>query len=290
MIHNAHHTPSGEFTAAEGLHAPAFRSEGVPCGQSLPTALKAELTLFMAELVEASAQIISAQFLQPNLEVYEKPDGSSVSTADRVAESCMRELIHKRYPQHGIIGEEFGSEVPGAEFVWVIDPIDGTKEFIRGQMGFGTLIGLLYRGEPNLGLFNQPLLGEQYIGDGSATYRSSTKVMMSSPDCMRSSKIMVEQGHGARWDFWHERVKALENSCAMRIPGISFHGCSFALQGGVDIVVEGEVEPWDILPLVPLIRGAGGEISSLDGGPAEKAADMIYAPKTIHAQALRILG
>ena len=118
-----------------------------------------ELDRFLAlaiDLADAAGEAIRPYFRQP-LAVDDKPDRSPVTAADRAAETAMRQLIARRFPTHGIIGEEFGREREEAEFVWVLDPIDGTKSFISGVPLFGTLIALAHQGRPILGIIEQPI-------------------------------------------------------------------------------------------------------------------------------------
>ncbi len=132
-----------------------------------------ELDDFLAlasDLADAAGEAIRPHFRQP-IAVTDKPDLSPVTVADRAAEAAMRRLIIARFPQHGIIGEEYGPERADAEFVWVLDPIDGTKSFISGVPLFGTLIALARQGRPILGIIDQPISRERWIG---ATGRPTT--------------------------------------------------------------------------------------------------------------------
>src|SRR4051812_38306636 len=124
---------------------------------------------FMIELAEQSGDFVRPMYGSPGLVVDAKADQSPVTAADRGAEELMRARIAKKFPSHGIIGEEFGTERGEAEFVWVLDPIDGTKSFITGVPLWGTLIALLHHGQPVLGAIHQPVLKQLVIGDGVTT-------------------------------------------------------------------------------------------------------------------------
>ena len=128
-----------------------------------------ELKAFTTELAQASGELILRYWRGDDLHVERKSDATPVTEADRGAEQLMRKMIAERYPEHGIIAEEFGNEREDAEFVWVLDPIDGTKSFISHVPLFGTLIALLHKGEPVLGCIHQPVLGELLIGDNQTT-------------------------------------------------------------------------------------------------------------------------
>src|SRR5271156_2184975 len=114
-------------------------------------------------LADAAGDVIRRYFRQ-GVEILDKTDASPVTIADREAEAAMRRLIESEFPAHGILGEEHGAVREGAEFFWVLDPIDGTKSFISGVPLFGTLIALLHRGRPVLGIIDQPILGERWLG------------------------------------------------------------------------------------------------------------------------------
>ncbi|HTT80449.1 MAG TPA: inositol monophosphatase family protein, partial [Stellaceae bacterium] len=135
------------------------------------------------DLADAAGAAIRPHFRQ-KLAVDDKPDRSPVTAADRAAEAAMRELIAARFPDHGIIGEEFGREREDAEFVWVLDPIDGTKSFISGVPLFGTLIALAHRGRPILGVIDQPIQRERWIGaeDRPTTFNGAPVRCRACPD------------------------------------------------------------------------------------------------------------
>ena len=124
---------------------------------------------FIAELADQSGDFIRPLYGRTDLAVETKGDATPVTLADRGAEELMRRLIRRKFPTHGVIGEEFGSDRPDAEFVWVLDPVDGTKSFITGVPLWGTLIALLHRGAPVLGVINQPYLKQFMVGDGVST-------------------------------------------------------------------------------------------------------------------------
>ena len=127
-------------------------------------------------LADASGAVLR-RYYRAELDEDDKDDGSPVTVADREAEAVMRELLAARAPAHGVIGEEFGRTGEGAEIVWVLDPIDGTKAFITGKPLFTTLIGVLFRGQPVLGLIDQPIVGDRWVGAvGRATVLGSRPV------------------------------------------------------------------------------------------------------------------
>ena len=131
---------------------------------------------FAVELARASGDFITPHFGNLGLTVDIKSDATPVTIADRGAEELMRAMIARRYPDHGVLGEEYGADRADAEFVWVLDPVDGTKAFTTACPLFGTLIALLHRGEPCLGIIHNPILGQLMIGDGTTTTLNGTKV------------------------------------------------------------------------------------------------------------------
>ncbi|MEO7414802.1 MAG: inositol monophosphatase family protein, partial [Opitutaceae bacterium] len=144
---------------------------------------------FIAELAQSSGDFIRPFFGDPNLAVETKSDDSPVTLADRGAEELMRGLIGKKFPDHGIIGEELGSENANAEWVWVLDPIDGTKSFITGVPLWGTLIALLHNGQPVLGCIHQPILRQLLIGNGAQTTLNGRAVRLR--NCPRIEDAVV---------------------------------------------------------------------------------------------------
>ena len=123
-----------------------------------------EYVKFAHELAEASGEVINKYF-RSNLEIEDKSDKSPVTVADRLAESVLRKMISEKYPDHDILGEEYGYESSGSRWKWVLDPIDGTKAFITGNPLFGTLIGLMYKGEPMMGVIHAPATGERWAAE-----------------------------------------------------------------------------------------------------------------------------
>ncbi|MGE5402150.1 MAG: inositol monophosphatase family protein, partial [Ignavibacteriales bacterium] len=130
---------------------------------------------FARFLADESGKIIR-QFFRTEISIDTKSDSSPVTIADKMAEEKMRELIMREFPEHGILGEEFGTHNPGAEYQWILDPIDGTKSFICGALSFGTLIALMKNGQPLLGAINQPVLNEFLIGDNSTAELNGKQV------------------------------------------------------------------------------------------------------------------
>ncbi len=195
-----------------------------------------------------------------------------VTIADREAEAVMRDIIAKFCPDHGVIGEEFGDIDPDAEFVWVLDPIDGTRAYILGLPLWGTLIGLLHHGRPILGVMDQPFTNERFWNDEKASwYRSprSGLIRCKTRACPEvraafltaSSPDMFEPDDAVRFDALASRVRM------RRYGGDCYAYCMLAL-GQIDIVAEAGLKQFDIAPLIPIIEKAGGVVRAWDGGDA----------------------
>ena len=251
---------------------------------------------FVDELADVSGEAI-LPFFRTSLSVENKAGAGGfdpVTAADRAAEAAMRALIRQNFPKHGIIGEEFGSERSDAEYVWVLDPIDGTKSFICGMPAWGTLIGLTRFGEPVYGLMHQPFVGERFSGDGaSARYRGpagermlTTRTCASLGDAVlfTTSPLLMDAADRAIFQKVEERVRL------SRYGGDCYAYCMVAA-GHIDLVIETEIKPHDIAALIPIITGAGGPITTWEGGPAEKGGRIIAAgDPRVHAAAMALLA
>jgi myo-inositol-1(or 4)-monophosphatase len=217
-----------------------------------------------------------------------------VTAADRAAEQAMRTLIRRHFPEHGIIGEEFGNDRGDAEYVWVLDPIDGTKSFIAGMPVWGTLIALTRMGEPVFGMMHQPFMRERFTGDGvAAQYRGPAGkrdllvrscASLSDAILFTTSPLLMNDADRAIF----QRVEAAAK--LSRYGGDCYAYCMLAA-GHIDLVIETELKPHDIVPLIPIVRGAGGIVTSWDGGPAEASGRVVAAgDRRVHAAAVQMLS
>jgi myo-inositol-1(or 4)-monophosphatase len=244
---------------------------------------------FLAELTAASGPILQRHFWNRALVVEQKSDSSPVTEADRAAEIALRQLINQRFPDHGIVAEELGPERPDAEWVWVLDPIDGTKAFVHGVPLFGTLIGLLHHGQPVLGAIHQPILNLLCVGDGETCHLNGE------PVSVRQTRSLVEAtllttcvlDAARRHDpaAWQRLLGAAK---LVRTWGDCF-GYLLVATGQADVMCDAVMNAWDVLPLVPIIRGAGGVITDWQGGPVGDQKSCIAANPRLHRMALDIL-
>ena len=217
-----------------------------------------------------------------------------VTAADRAAEVAMRTLIKKSFPAHGIVGEELGAERSDAEYVWVLDPIDGTKSFICGLPAWGTLIALTRSGEPIYGMMHQPFTREHFTGDGSAArYRgpAGDRTLRVRPCAALGDAVLCTTSPLLMKDADRKCFTRVENDVRLsRYGGDCYAYCMLAA-GHIDLVIETELKPYDVLALIPIIEGAGGVITTWENEPAHKGGRIIAAgDKRVHAQAMALLN
>lgn len=249
---------------------------------------------FMRRIAAAAAAQTLPRFRQMGAVTNKLTTGfDPVTEADREAEQAIRALIRAEFPQHGMLGEEFGAENADAEYVWVIDPIDGTRSFISGVPLWGTLVGLNRNGDAIAGMMSQPFTGElfyanetgaHYEGRGSSL-RLQTRQTVSVADATLCTTTPALFRDGLRLSF-----DRLENACRLSRYGTDCYGYCMLAAGQVDLVVEIGLQPYDIVALVPIIEQAGGMVTNWDGGPAEGGGGIVAAatPK-LHEAAMKIL-
>ena len=253
-------------------------------------ALDAYLAL-AAELADAAGAVIRPYF-RTTLTVDDKPDLSPVTAADRAAEMAMRQMIAARFPEHGIIGEEYGRERDDAEFVWVLDPIDGTKSFISGVPLFGTLIALARQGRPILGIIDQPISRERWIGAAGRDTTHNGRPARSRP-CPGIGAATVfattpDMFRGADADAFARVAGAAK---LVRY-GADCYAYGLVALGFVDVVIESSLKTYDFGAMLPVIEGAGGIATDWQGAPLDLSSDgrvLIAGDKRTHSDALALL-
>ena len=246
---------------------------------------------FIIELAELSGEFIRPYYGQSGLQVELKADSSPVTAADRGAEELMRKLIKGKFPDHGVIGEEFGSERPDAEFVWVLDPIDGTKSFISGVPLFGTLIALLHRGQPVLGCIHQPVLGQLLIGDNTSCSMNGHPVKTRDVGRIEDATLLTSDPVAIASNPAAHAYAALMGRAKLARMWGDCYGYYLVATGSADVMYDPVMNPWDIAALVPVIRGAGGVITD-SAGKAPYPATSIVAAGTagLHASVIAALN
>ena len=249
-----------------------------------------EFAEFISSLAEKSGEVIKPYFAKADLAVEFKQDQTPVTRADREAEAAMRDMIRKAYPHHGILGEEFGSENTSAEFVWVLDPIDGTVSFARGCPLFGTLIGLLHEGKPVLGAIHQPLLNQICIGDNEETTLNGRIVQLrETHDLCEAILLTTDIANIARYQK-KEGFEKLQGQARLFRTWGDCYGYLLVASGGADIMLDPIMNPWDVIPLVPIIQGANGVITTWSGTDASGGNSCVAANRQLHPRVLEILN
>ncbi|MFT4101792.1 MAG: histidinol-phosphatase [Burkholderiaceae bacterium] len=254
---------------------------------------KGSVLLAFAEDLADAARPIAQRWFRSELDIETKADDSPVTRADREIEAELRRLIAATHPTHGILGEEEAPLAPQSDHVWVIDPIDGTKSFISGMPTFGTLIALLERGEPQLGVIDVPALNERWLGrKGQVTTCNGrpcrTRGVGRLVDAMVYSTSPDIFGGSEREAF--ERVS---RAAAMRRFGGDCYAYALLASGSIDLVVDAGLQPYDYLALVAVVEGAGGVITDWEGRPLGTRSDgrvVASASPALHAEVLLGLG
>lgn len=249
-----------------------------------------ELMDFARKLAAISAAAIKPHF-RNGYAVDIKADDSPVTIADREGERVMRDLIMHTYPDHGILGEEFGHHQPDADYQWVLDPIDGTKSFIAHTYNFGTLIALTHRGQPQIGVINQPIVGDLLIGDGKTTWLNGKKVTVRPCKRIEDAWLSTTEHHNvAQYQNWAAFEALTRKVKHYRIYGDCFGYYTVAV-GGIDIMMDPIMNAWDLLALIPVIEGAGGRITNWQGEDAAKfPTSSVATAGEIHDEVIRALN
>ena len=251
---------------------------------------------FVTELATQSGEAI-LPFFRAQHSMEDKSVGGvfdPVTEADRAGETVMRHLIKRSFPAHGVLGEEFGNENIEAEYVWVLDPIDGTRAFISGIPVWGTLIGLTRGGVPVYGMMHQPFTGERYSGDGRQaryegpngprTLRTRANTDLAKATLMTTSPALFKGEEAQAYGRVEKNVRLSRYGCDC------YAYCMLA-SGHVDLVIESGLKPYDIVALIPIIEGAGGIVTSWDGGSAAGGGRVLAAAnKTLHEAAMALLA
>jgi len=244
------------------------------------------------EIADLAREISLKYFRQP-LDIEHKADRSPVTIADQQTEALIRDEITRRFPAHGFYGEETGQTATDAQWVWVVDPIDGTTSFSTGKPTFGTLISLAYEGEPVLGLVDLPALNDRWLGvKGQPTLHNGRPV--------RSNQVVREIARASSYTTTTKmfdkaalpRYQVLADESKFSVFGADCLGYGLLASGFTEIVVEASLEPYDYMALVPVVEGAGGCISDWNGHPVRlDSGDQIVATANVelHQKVLQSL-
>lgn len=253
---------------------------------------------FAHELADLAGATILAYFRR-RLAVQNKAGGEGfdpVTAADRAAERRLRAAIAAKFPDHAVLGEEFAAKAGAGRYQWLIDPIDGTRAFIMGSPLWGTLIGLLFDGRPVLGLMDQPFTRERFWGDGRTAYMRASAERprkLRTRRCDALSDAVLTTTHPDLFSSPTERdaFARLKSHARMTRYGGDCYGYCLLAAGFVDLVVEAGLKAHDIAPLIPIIEGAGGIVTTWDGEPAAQGGRIVAAgDESVHTEALAALA
>lgn len=241
-----------------------------------------------------TSRAILRSYYRRKLAILDKADESPVTQADRECEAALRKLIAEAFPTHGIFGEEFGTERGDAEFLWVLDPLDGTRAFITGRPMFGTLIALLYQDKPVMGIIDMPILGDRWIGAKGQASTLNGEACAARPCADLASAYLSTVSPQA---FPDAAAFGKFETVRARVKGTTYGGDCYqygmVATGFLDIVVEANLGIYDFLSLVPVIEGAGGIITDWQGQPlTRRSGDKVLAcsDRRLHAEALPFLS
>jgi myo-inositol-1(or 4)-monophosphatase len=266
-----------------------------------------DFAAFVERLAQVSGEVI-LPFFRSAIRAEDKSLGvmfDPVTEADRGAEAAMRRLIAQTFPAHGVIGEEYGRDRPEAEYVWVLDPIDGTKSFVSGLPTWGTLIGLMHRGQPVYGMMAQPFTRERFYGDGKrASIRTLAPSRGDAPPSEWAIRALRTRPCASLGQATLATTSPLlirddsDRAAYMRVEGqvrLARYGgdcyayCALAA-GFVDLVIETNLKPHDVVALAPIIEGAGGVMTTWDGENAAHGGRIIAAgDRAVYDEARRLL-
>ncbi|KAL3807083.1 hypothetical protein ACHAXA_002109 [Cyclostephanos tholiformis] len=314
FLRQAHHSDAFAYVDLPDGGVPKIANK-IGASPSYPTPLLLDsenleiLAAFANQLADAARKEIipywrqGRQVLGQQIKVEEDrslfQSASPVTLADRAAERAMRELITEKFPDHGIYGEEYGIKAADADWVWVLDPIDGTRSFITGKPLFGTLIALLHKGTPVIGIIDQCVLNERWLGIvgkestlNEIPIKTDGVITLSDAEMYSTTPDMFEHGDALT------KFDAMRG--AVRTPHYGADCYAYALVAsgfGADIVVEADLGLYDYCALVPIIEGAGGIITDWTGDRLtlfnhEKSRGRVLASAnpSLHCQALEILN
>ena len=246
---------------------------------------------FAHRLADRTGEIIRRNFRTP-LTVTHKPDASPVTEVAQEAERAIRDMVRARYPEHGVIGEEFEAERPDAEYVWVVDPLDGTKSFITGKPLFGTLIGLLRGGRPVLGLIDHPILRERWIGArGQATTVNGDPARVRACTGLSEAVLFTTDPDTFRGTD-ADAFRRVRDASSMTMYGGDCYCYGLLASGLVDLIVEGGLGPDDYFPMIALIEEAGGVVTDWSGAPFDMNSDgriVVAGDEAVYVEALALL-
>ena len=242
------------------------------------------------EAARAAGQL-ALNYFNGSFEIEIKPDQTPVTVADKNAESLIREMVSKYFPGDGFLGEEFGDEPSTTGYRWIIDPIDGTKNFVRRVPFWGTLIGLEYKGEMIAGAVAMPTLGEMFHAlRGNGAYRDNERIHVSNISelnqahvCFSSLKWFEQAGRSDSF------LKLISTTSRERGFG-DVYGFLLVAQGSFEMMIDHGVHPWDVAALLPIVLEAGGQMTNWQGETTIHSPDVLASNGLVHQKTLEFLS
>jgi len=243
-------------------------------------------------LADEAGKILQKWFRNPTIAIEVKSDKTFVCQADIESEEKMRSIILNVFPDHGILGEESAPHNANAEWVWVLDPLDGTGAFLDGIPLFGVLVALYHKGEPVFGLVDMPILKERWWSDGKTTFFNGNPCStLNTATKIQDVTVYASSPHmflGSR----QPQFENLRKHCSKGCYGLHCYAYGLLASGNIDLVAEADMKVFDYAPMAPIIKGAGGMATNWDGKPLGlNSGDTILAAASanLHAQALKCL-
>lgn len=260
----------------------------------MESTVRPDLSFFEAVAEAAAAETLPRFRIPVAIDNKEAGGFDPVTEADRAAERAIRALISERFPEHGILGEEHGDVGLDREYVWVIDPIDGTRAFISGLPLWGTLVGLYHNGKAVMGMMDQPFTGERFVaepGNAMVWRNGQMSLMRTRTGVALDQAILMTTSPFIFPDTLASSYNRVEKSVRLARYGCDCYAYAMLASGYVDLVVESDLKPYDVGGLIPLVEQAGGRMTTWSGGSPENGGNIIAAGSAeLHAEALELLN
>jgi len=252
-----------------------------------------KLLKFANSFADKSSEILKKNYFK-KFSIEEKNDGTLVTNVDKEIELLFRSHLKKKFPNHGICGEEFGYENEDSEIVWVIDPLDGTHSFISGKPLFGTLICCLVNNIPRIGIIDIPILNQRWHGGyGMGVKLNNNACKIQNPK-KEFNELIVSSTSFFMFNKSHQKkIKEIYDKSRFPIFGTDCYAYGLLLSEKIDLIIEANMKPWDYLSQVALINEAGGNITDWEGGKLNLRSDgkvVASHDKNHHKKVLKYLN